>query len=258
GALPESLLESELFGHEKGAFTGAVQKRAGKFEAADAGTIFLDEVDSMSLPLQVKLLRVLQSGEYTPVGSNKTKVCDVRIVAATHQNLKKLVAEGKFREDLYYRLNIVPIFLPSLRDRKEDIPLLVNHFLNQFSNGKKPAISKAAQRLLQSYDYPGNVRELENAIRRAVILSKGKDIEIDDLPQELRGMSLSMQNEPSFDLPFHQAKADLVEAFEREYLIKLLAKHKGVISQAAREAGLNRKNFRAKMEKWEIDSDDFR
>lgn len=259
GALPESLLESELFGHEKGAFTGAVQKMVGKFEAADGGTIFLDEVDSMSLSLQVKLLRVLQSGEYSPVGSSTPEFCDVRIVAATNQNLRKLVAEGKFRDDLFYRLNIVPIFLPPLRERKEDIPLLVNHFLRQFGErGQKLQISKAAQKLLQSYDYPGNVRELENAIRRTVILSKSQKINMEHLPEEMRRCYYSTEKTLCFDLPFHQAKADLVETFEKDYLVRILAKHKGIISQAAKEAGLNRKNFRAKMDKWDIHSGDFR
>ena len=185
GALSESLLESELFGHEKGAFTGAAARRIGRFEEADGGTLFLDEIGEVSLPVQVKLLRFLQEREFQRVGGNQTFYADVRIIAATNQDLETKIREGKFREDLYYRLNVVVISVPPLRERKEDIPLLIDHFLKKYAseNGKNiTGITREARDLLLKYDYPGNVRELENIVERGVVISRGAVLSAEDLP----------------------------------------------------------------------------
>jgi two-component system response regulator HydG len=186
-AIPESILEAELFGYEKGAFTGAVARRDGRFTAADGGTLFLDEIGEIPLSVQVKLLRVLQEGEVERLGGKSQRV-DIRLVAATNRDLKRAVAEGRFREDLYYRLNVIAIVVPPLRDRKEDVPLLVEHFLQRFreKNGKLVrSCTPTALDLLTRYDWPGNVRELENAIERAMVLSKTDHIDVDDLPREI-------------------------------------------------------------------------
>lgn len=188
GALPETLLESELFGHEKGSFSGAISQRKGRFELAHEGTLFLDEITEMSPPLQVKLLRVLQEMEFERVGGSTTLRVDVRVVAASNRNLKEEVAAGRFRSDLFYRLNVVHVLMPPLRDRTDDIPLLVNHFLAKYGKGAgKPKISidTDALRCLMNYSWPGNVRELENAIERAAILANGDRIEVRDLPSEI-------------------------------------------------------------------------
>lgn len=188
GALPETLLESELFGHEKGAFSGAVSQRKGRFELADQGTLFLDEISEMSTPLQVKLLRILQEMEFERVGGTQTLKVDVRIVAASNRNLKDEVAEGRFRADLFYRLNVVHVHLPPLRERRDDVHLLVNHFLNKYSGKERGPVSldPEAMRILLDYPWPGNVRELENVIERAAILSSGDKILAKDLPLEIR------------------------------------------------------------------------
>lgn len=188
GAIPESLLESELFGHVRGAFTGAVADKVGKFKAADEGTLFLDEIATASPALQVKLLRALQSRQFEPVGSNKTETVDVRLVLATNKNLEEEVAAGNFREDLFYRINVVTITMPTLQERVGDIPLLANHFLDKFceeSNRTITGFSEDAVSAMQRYPWPGNVRELENAVERAVVLSKGNEIDIDDLPPRI-------------------------------------------------------------------------
>ncbi len=185
-ALPEQLLESELFGHVKGAFTGALRDRAGRFEAAEGGTIFLDEIAEIPPPTQVKLLRVLQNREYEPVGTNRTRIADVRVIAATNRKLDEALLDGSIREDLFYRLNAVRIKLPPLRERPEDIPLLVQHFLGRFSHGNRPDISDEALEVLQRYDWKGNVRELEHAIERAVLLAGEKKIELEHMPDEIR------------------------------------------------------------------------
>ncbi len=190
GAIPETLLESELFGHEKGAFTGAVQRRKGRFEMAHEGTLFLDEISEMSPYLQVKLLRVLQEMEFERVGGMETIKVDVRIIAASNRDLKKEIESGRFRSDLFYRLNVVHIEVPPLRDRREDIPLLVRHFLEKYSGEAGRAgsmsVSQDAMRCLMDYSWPGNIRELENAIERAVILCSGSEITLGDLPPEIR------------------------------------------------------------------------
>ncbi|HKI84163.1 MAG TPA: sigma-54 dependent transcriptional regulator, partial [Candidatus Krumholzibacteria bacterium] len=183
-AIPDALLESELFGHERGAFTGAVKRKPGRFELAEGGTLFLDEIGDVSLEMQVKLLRVLQEREYERLGGTETLKADLRILAATHQNLQQLIKEGRFREDLYYRLAVIPIEIPPLRERREDIPLLVAHFVQQLSEKNKsptPSVLPEVLDRLNSYDWPGNVRELENVIERAVVLCKDRVI----LPQNL-------------------------------------------------------------------------
>ncbi|MBW1974317.1 MAG: sigma 54-interacting transcriptional regulator [Deltaproteobacteria bacterium] len=189
GAIPETLLESELFGHEKGAFTGAVQRRKGRFEIAHRGTVFLDEVSEMSPYLQVKLLRILQEMEFERVGGTDTIHVDVRVIAASNRDLKEEIKKGRFREDLYYRLNVVHVHVPPLRERKEDIPLLVRHFLDKYgteSGIENIRIARDALKCLMDYDWPGNVRELENVIERAVVLCSGSEITINDLPPEVR------------------------------------------------------------------------
>src|SRR3954454_21450040 len=188
-AIPETLLEAELFGHVRGAFTGAVGTRQGRLEQAHKGTLFLDEVGTMSPALQAKLLRVLQEREFERVGDNQTIKVDVRVIAATNSDLAKMVADGTFREDLYYRLNVIPITLPPLRDRRDDITLLAKHFLEKFSPSSPMLPSQGAMRLLMSYSWPGNVRQLENAIERAVALSSGrKEIDVSDLPPEIQSV----------------------------------------------------------------------
>jgi transcriptional regulator with GAF, ATPase, and Fis domain len=188
-AIPESLLEAELFGHVRGAFTGAVGARQGRFEQAHKGTLFLDEVGTMSTALQMKLLRALQEREFERVGDSQTIKVDVRVIAATNSNLASMVADGSFREDLFYRLNVIPIQLPPLRDRRDDIPVLARHFLDKFSPTVQMQISQGAMRVLMAFPWPGNVRQLENAIERAVTLSGGrKDIEVADLPPEIQAV----------------------------------------------------------------------
>jgi len=188
GALPETLLESELFGHVKGAFTGATQNRKGRFELADRGTLFLDEVSEMSPRLQVKLLRVLQENEFEPVGGTQTIRVDVRVVAATNTDLKEAIRQSRFRQDLYYRLNVVPIHLPPLRERREDIPMLVDHFLEKYNRENGKTVTKISREVLDHllrYSWPGNVRELENCIEHAVVMSPGKTLSISLLPGEV-------------------------------------------------------------------------
>jgi len=200
-AIPETLLEAELFGHVRGAFTGAVGARQGRFEQAHRGTLFLDEVGTMSTALQMKLLRALQEREFERVGDNQTVKVDVRVIAATNSDLARMVADGTFREDLYYRLNVIPITLPPLRERRDDIPLLAKHFLEKFSPGSAIQASQGAMRLLMSYGWPGNVRQLENAIERAVALSAGRrEIDVADLPPEIQSVP-PMTTTPFVDFP---------------------------------------------------------
>ncbi len=255
-ALPENLLESELFGHEKGAFTGAVSRRIGRFEQANAGSIFLDEIGDLTPAFQVKLLRVLQEKEFERIGSNQTLRIDVRVIAATHRNLEEAVAQGRFREDLYYRLNVVTIRLPPLRERKEDIPLLIEHFLKRHSEkNKRPirAVSREARELLMRYDYPGNVRELENIIERAVVLCRAEVISSQDLPLHLQeGKSeVSLVYEPKGrNLP------DTLEEIERELIQKALEKSGGIQTQAAEDLGVSERVLRYKMKKYKIKGKD--
>ncbi len=246
-ALTETLLESELFGHVKGAFTGAVSNTDGLFKAADGGTLFLDEIGDISPQTQVRLLRVLQEGEVRPVGSREVCRVDTRVVAATNVNLEKAKAEGRFREDLYYRLNVISIELPPLRDRLDDVPLLAHHFLKKHASkmGKNlTGFTNEALQILMGYRWPGNVRELENIIERAVVFSTGGVVTADVLPPSLRTGTLDETKTSLTHLPFSQAKELAVRAFERRYLSTLLKETNGVISEAARRAQLDRSNFR--------------
>ena len=259
GAMPETLQESELFGHEAGAFTGAAVRKTGIFEAAHEGTIFLDEISAMSKSLQVKLLRTLQSGEYTPVGMTTNQFCNVRVVAATNEDLRPLIDAGEFRHDLYYRLNIIRVELPPLCERVGDIPLLIDHFLRLFAAAyRKPnvRVHADAQELLQKYDYPGNVRELENIIRRAVILCRDEWI----MPRDLAPEVSAGRSGERIDLPenFHKAKDRVVDEFERAFLTSILSICGGIVSRAARRSGLSERNFHAKLRKHGIRGQGFR
>ena len=260
GALPESLLESELFGHVKGAFTGAIKDKPGWFESANGGTIFLDEVCEMTCALQVKLLRILQTGDYTPVGSTESRKCDVRFIAATNNDLLDLVHEGKFREDLYFRLNVIDIDLPPLRERKSDIPLLSQHFINLYTikyDKEDVDISKDTQSLLMSYNFPGNVRELENIIQRCVTLAENHVIKPDHLPSSLYGQGNPIHFVKTHSC-FKTAKQRVVEEFEKEYIADCLKASSGHISEAAKSAGIDVKNFYEKMKKYGIDAHSFK
>jgi Nif-specific regulatory protein len=255
GAIPESLLESELFGHVKGAFTGAFQDKQGWFERAQGGTIFLDEINELALPLQVKLLRILQTGEYSRIGSPEIRFCDVRIVAATSKNLQELVEKHVFREDLYYRLNVIELILPPLRQRASDILLLAGHFLKMYGEkfGKPQCkLSAAAEQVLTSYQFPGNVRELENVIQRAIVLTS--DEIIDPLhfpPVVLENRTIPLPSSPW--LTFRDSKKKFLQNFEKEYVEKCLAKAHGNISNAASLSDMNIKNFYTKMRQHKLD-----
>ncbi len=259
GALPENLVESELFGHEKGAFTGAAQRKRGKFELAEGGTIFLDEIGEMTPALQVKLLRVLQDGSFTPVGGESELHAEARVLAATNRELRKMLAEGTFREDLYYRLNIISLTMPPLRARREDLPLLLQYFLKKYGkDGKLPKLSTAAERLLLDYDYPGNVRQLENIIQRAVILSKGESLETAHLPEELQPGALYQYEEKSGPATFQERKQRAIERFERDELARILTLTGGKIRESARFSGMDPKNFSEKLKRHGIDAEQYK
>lgn len=244
GALPETLLESELFGHVKGAFTGALKDKPGRFELADGGTIFLDEIDTLSSNMQVKLLRVLQSREFERVGGTKTIRVDVRIIAASNRDLKKLIQKGEFREDLYYRLNVVTINIPPLRERKDDIPLLAEHFLKKYSahvNGRVKGISLKAMQALMNYEWPGNVRELENVIERTIILSKNSYIQPEDLPEQIS--SLPPRSQSTFlleDLSNFGSYREALQKAERKIIEHVLMLTHGNKKEAAKILRINR------------------
>jgi two-component system NtrC family response regulator len=248
-ALTETLLESELFGHEKGAFTGAVSRRRGRFEVADKGTLFLDEVGEIAQSLQVKLLRVLQERTFERVGGSQPIRVDVRIVAATNRDLAEGVAAGRFREDLYYRLNVVRIQLPPLRERKEDLPNLVAHFVRKYAaeTGRSaPEISPEAMRLIYEHEWPGNVRELENALERAVILC-GARILPSDLPLEVRPAA---EEPKATELPRDMGITEAVEDLERRMILRALKEAHGVAAHAAEALGLTKSNLAYKMKKY--------
>jgi DNA-binding NtrC family response regulator len=258
GALADTLLESELFGHLRGAFTGAAENRPGRFEVADRGTIFLDEVADMSHALQAKILRVLQTGEYAPVGSAANRRCDARVIAATNEPLRPLVAAGTVRADLYYRLNVICLDLPPLRARRADIPLLVEHFLSRFSEAYgrgRVRLGQDAERIVLSHPYPGNVRELENAIRRAVILCRGGEIVVRDLPRDM--LEPLPSPESAARVGFHAARARALGDFEREFLVTLLQTCGGNVSRAARRSGLSERHLHVKLKKYGLRGRDF-
>ena len=253
-ALPESIIESELFGHEKGAFTGAVAMRKGRFEIADGGTIFLDEIGDLSPPTQVKLLRVLQEKEFERVGSQTPMKCDVRIIAATSRNLEEMIEQEKLRPDLYYRLNVFPIYVPPLRDRKSDLLLLADHFVEKFSknSGKKVRrISTAAIDLLVSYHWPGNVRELENCMERAVLLCSGQSIEAHHLPPTLQKKDPSEKGATG-------ALDSAVSALEYEMIVAELKACDGNMARAARTLGLTERQIGLRVKRFGIDFKRFR
>ncbi|MDZ7289263.1 MAG: sigma-54 dependent transcriptional regulator [candidate division KSB1 bacterium] len=245
-AIPEDLIESELFGHEKGAFTGASATRDGKFLQADAGTIFLDEIGDMSLRVQAKVLRVLQEGEFERVGGSQTLRVDVRVIAATNKNLEEEVRRGRFREDLWFRLNVVPIYIPPLRQRKEDIPALVQHFIELYcrENGfRLKQMAPEAMARLQNYDWPGNIRELRNAIERLVIMTPADTITAADLPLSLQ----TPQPIVSHSFRIGQTLHELREQVERDYILACLEATGGNITQAAQILGIERSNLHKKM-----------
>ncbi|MGD8781623.1 MAG: sigma-54 dependent transcriptional regulator [Ignavibacteria bacterium] len=248
-ALSENLLESELFGHVKGSFTGAVDSRIGRFEEANGGTLFIDEIGDISLNIQVKLLRAIQFGEIQSIGSNETKKVDVRIIAATHRDLEDMISNNEFREDLFYRLNVVTLLLPSLRERKEDIPILIDHFIRKYSkqNGKDIVnISSEALDTLMKYNFPGNVRELENIIERAVILSRENVISCDDLPPQL---GLSHEKNIIDPRNLDSSYEDKMKAFETELIKEALDRTNGNQSAAARELKITERHLRSRLER---------
>ncbi len=259
GALPETLLESELFGHVKGAFTGAISDKPGRFLAADGGTIFLDEINSASPAMQVKLLRVLQERQFEPVGASDTRTVDTRVILATNHDLASLVAEGKFRQDLFYRINVVNVRLPSLREKLSDIPLLANHFLRNFvrETGRNVlGFTDAALAALQRYDWPGNVRELENAVERAVVLSRRPQLDAEDLPESLAAFTphrIGAPDQPRADddkpMPLEQA----LEGPEREILERALKRNGWNRQATAAELCINRTTLYKKMRKYRLD-----
>ena len=247
-AIPEGLMESELFGHEKGAFTGAHARKLGKFEMADGGTMLLDEIGELPLPLQAKLLRVLQESTYERVGGTGTISVDVRIICATSKDLEKAAENGSFRQDLFYRLNVIPVQMPPLRDRKEDIPALTKHFLHEFSikRGVSMEISPEAMQCLIEYDYPGNVRELKNIIERASVLAPAPVIRPDDLPADL--LEVNGYKDPAETFIISEA----VARTEKQLLVKALARTQGKKGEAAELLGISRKNLWEKMKNYGI------
>lgn len=252
GAITDTLLESELFGHERGAFTGADIRRIGKFELADKGTIFLDEIGNISEAMQVKILRVLQEGELTRVGGNDLVHVNVRIIAATNIDLENAVKEKKFREDLFYRINVIPIELPSLRERKGDIPLLANYFLEYYREqiGKDVrTIGKEAMNSMIKYNWPGNIRELRNLIERAVILAKGKEIMSIDIP--------SLKRDRASENTGVQLK-EWVRVYERDYLSKILKQYKGNLSLTAEHSGIDTRTLYRKMKEYNLQKEDYK
>jgi two-component system response regulator GlrR len=245
GALPESLLENELFGHMKGAFTDAHRNHLGLIQEADKGTLFLDEIGEIGLPVQVKLLRFLQEREFRPLGSTKSLKVDVRIISATNKDLRKAIQDGTFREDLYYRLNIIPLTLPPLRSRKEDIPTLVNHFLARSAaefGRRDMSVSPLAMQKLSSYDWPGNIRELENKIQQLVALSETNII----LPNHVEFDVMMPDTSLDEISTFKEAKAEVVKRFEVRYIERLLALNGGNVTRSANQAGKHRRAF------WEL------
>ena len=249
GALPDELMESELFGAELGAYTGALKQRLGRFEAADRGTLFLDEIGNLSLNGQMKLLRVLQSGEFERLGSNVSKKVNVRIISATNANLEQLIKEGQFREDLFFRINVIEIAIPSLKDRKEDILLLAYHFIREFAEKAAtvlPPLSQAAQHKLESYAWPGNIRELRNRIQRALLVSKGNELSEQDF--DLPKIAVTRRIQPPIEIHGPTQNKEL----ERDQIERALTEAHGIVAQAAKSLGLSRQALYRRMEKLHI------
>lgn len=254
GAIPENLIESELFGHEKGAFTGAIERKIGKFQAANTGTLFLDEIAELKPEMQVKLLRVLQTKKFTPVGSNREMKVDTRIIAATNQNLEKMMEEGTFREDLFYRLNVMPIFLPPLRERLDDIEPLANYFIRKFSKshgGQINSLSPEALQAFKKYNWPGNIRELENIIERAFILESSSTITLSSLPPEIvahKPIEHPTMMEYSGPMDYDAFK----EEMEKEFIVNALKANKGRINQTVAQANIPKNTLLRKIRKYGI------
>jgi two-component system response regulator AtoC len=265
GAIPENLMESELFGHEKGAFTGASERKIGKFQVANNGTLFLDEIGELKPDMQVKLLRVLQEKKFVPVGSNREVKSNARIVAATNRNLEKMIEEGQFREDLFYRLNVMPIFLPPLRDRKDDIPALVQSFIKKFAKSHQSGIqgiSPVAIETLKSYRWPGNIRELENAVERAFIVENSQQIQVDSLPEAVRFQSGAAKTASTGIQAASSGQALDFEIFkeqaEKDFIISALKANKGRINQTVALANIPKNTLLRKIKKYEIRVDDYK
>jgi two-component system response regulator HydG len=268
GAIPESLIDSELFGHTKGSFTGATTDRPGVFVEADGGTLFLDEIGDMPIGVQARLLRVLQEGEVRPIGSSSMRQVDVRVIAATHVDLAAAVEAGRFRQDLFYRLNVVTFEVPPLRDRLDDVPMLAAHFLRKHAGASPPNLAPDALEAILSYAWPGNVRELENAIMHAVALRHGDIIGLAELPAQIgtpkpkhvsRSGPLALPVFNNDELPqITEAKRQASAQFERAYLYEVMTRAKGSVSEAARLAGLDRTNFRRLLQRHAIDPTSFK
>lgn len=274
-AIPENLIESEFFGHEKGAFTGADGRKIGKFQYADGGTLFLDEIGDISPALQVKLLRALQEQKFTPVGANREVEVNVRIVAATNRNLEEMIKKGQFREDLFYRLNVLPIFLPPLRERKDDILSLVSHFIEKFNasyGAKIEGVSPEAKDLMLKYNWPGNIRELENVIEHAFVIESENQISLASLPDSIRGLSRSVgksavaadnaAESPKGELSFALDLGNLdfqsqKEEFEKHFIISALKVFNGKINQTALHANIPKKTLLRKLEKYGLTAKDY-
>jgi two-component system nitrogen regulation response regulator NtrX len=245
-AIPEELIESELFGHVRGSFTGASEDKEGKFAQADGGTLFLDEVGDMSSKTQAKVLRVLEEQRFSQVGSNVSLKVDVRVLASTNKNLEREIELGNFREDLYYRLNVLPFEIPPLRERREDIPLLTAYFLDEFAQkyGRKPpALTRKALDILESYPWPGNVRELRNIMERIIIMTHQSRIDIYDLPEPILNRTLLAPAEQEADPSLQGAR----ERFEKEFILQKLVEHKGNVSRAAQALRIERSNLYRKI-----------
>lgn len=262
GAIPEALIESVLFGHEKGAFTGAIRRKQGNFELAKGGTIFLDEVGTITATTQIKLLQVLQDRTFQPVGGERTITTDVRVIAASNSDLKEMCQKGEFRADLYYRLNVFPIQIPSLQERREDIPFFLDFFIKQFSTlnpGKISSVSPEVINALQQYNWPGNIRELENVIQRAVILEKSSVLTQYSFPQELflpesESREISDNRWPTLS----EVRRQAVESAERQYLCSILSASKGRINKTAQIAGVSRRQIHKLLTRYEIDKNTFK
>ena len=253
GSIPEGLMESELFGHEKGAFTGAIAAKPGKFEAASGGTLFIDEVGDLPLPLQVKLLRAIQEREFERVGGNAVLRMDVRIIAATNRNLPEMVEQGRFREDLFYRLNVVPLHVPALRERAEDIPLLVDYFIKKAARAAgcmTPLVTQEARELLLRYSWPGNVRELANVLERAVVMSNGViDLpDVSGIANPLLTSTPKVEKSEEIVVPFAGTLREMTHCLEREIIIRTLKKHGGNRMRSAQALDISRRSLLYKLE----------